>query len=149
MSLYIIYCCVPIPDLPSWYQPSPRLTLDIFLIPGTALNNFLYPITFRHSAISIYQVDWVDTLGRIAPPTPIPAHPAPIPSRFPGRQVSALTTQASNSPLPVNPPPTDLHTDSGRESQPILNSPPTHTSSTVPTHSTSPVLQEPADFTIT
>ena len=60
-----------------------------------------------------------DTLGRIPP---IPAHPAPIPSRFPGRQVTSLTTQVSNSPFPVNPPITDLHTGSGRDSPPFLNS---------------------------
>ena len=88
-------------------------------------------------------MDWVDTLGIIAP------HQAPIPLRFPGCQVTTLTTQASNSPLPMNPPPTDLHTGSRRDSPPILNSPLTHTNSTVATPTTSPVLQEPADITIT
>ena len=50
---------------------------------------------------------------------PIPAHPAPIPWRFSDRQITSLTIQASNSPLPVNPPPTDLHTGSTRDSLPI------------------------------
>ena len=50
---------------------------------------------------------------------PFPAHPAFIPWRFLDRQITALTTQASNSPVPVNPPPTDLHTGSRRDSPPI------------------------------
>ena len=63
---------------------------------------------------------------------PIPANPAPIPWRFPGHQATALTTQTSNSPLPVNPLPTNLHIGSRKDSPLILNSPPTNTSSTVP-----------------
>ena len=51
--------------------------------------------------------------------SPIPAHPAHIPWKFPDRQITSLTTQPSNSPLPVNPPPTDLHTGSRRDSPPI------------------------------
>ena len=47
--------------------------------------------------------------------------------------------------LPGLPLPTDPHTGMTKESQPILNSLPTHTSSTVPTPSTSPILQESAD----
>ena len=35
-----------------------------------------------------------------------------------------MTTQTSNSPLPVNPPPIDLHRGSRRDLPPILNSPP-------------------------
>ena len=62
-----------------------------------------------------------DTLGRIA------LHPASIPWRFPGHQVIALTTQAPNSLLPMNPPPTDLHTGSRKDSPPILNSMHQHT----------------------
>ena len=44
------------------------------------------------------------------------------------------------SPLPADP-----HTGIRKESQPIFNSLPTHTSSTAPTISTSPILQELAD----
>ena len=73
-------------------------------------------------------------------PHPILGRPAPIPLKFPGRQVTALTTQASYSPLPGNPPPTDLHTGSRRDSPPILDNLPTQTSSTAPTPSISPVL---------
>ena len=73
--------------------------------------------------------------------SPILADPAPIPWRFSGHQITAQTTQASNSSFPVSPPLTDLHRGSGRDSPPVLNSPPTHTSSTIPTTSTSLVLQ--------
>ena len=91
---------------------------------------------------------WTGQIPLIEPP-PILARPAPIPLKFPGRQVTALTTQASYSPLLVNPPPTDIHTGSRRDSPPILDNLPTQTSSTAPTPSISPVLQEPADVTIT
>ena len=91
---------------------------------------------------------WTGQIPLIEPP-PIPARPAPIPLKFPGCQVTALTTQASYSPLPVNPPPTDLHTGSRIDSPPILDNLPTQTSSIAPTPSISPVLQEPADVTIT
>ena len=57
------------------------------------------------------------------------------PWTFPGHQVPALTTHMSESPLPVNPSPTDLYTGSSKESPPILNSPPTYTSATVSTPS--------------
>ena len=85
---------------------------------------------------------WTGQIPLIEPP-PTPAHPAPILLKFPGRQVTALTTQASYSPLLVNPPPTDLHTGSRRDSPPIIKNLPTQTSSTAPTPSISPVLQEP------
>ena len=68
-----------IPNLPCWYQPRPGLNLDIFLFPVTTLNNFLYLTTPRHSAVSIHQVDWPDTLGRIAPhPSPSCSHPMEV-----------------------------------------------------------------------
>ena len=51
--------------------------------------------------------------------------------RFPSLQVPALTTHTCNSPLPVNPSPTDLHISSSKESPPAFNSPPRNTSSTV------------------
>ena len=91
---------------------------------------------------------WTGQIPLIEPP-PILARPAPIPLKFPGRQVTALTTQASYSPLPVNPPPTDLYAGSRRDLPSILNNLPTQTSSTAPTPSISPVLQEPADVIIT
>ena len=64
-------------------------------------------------------------------------------------QVPALTTHTSNSPLPVNPSPTDLHTGTSKESPPIHNIPPTNTSSTIPTSSIPLILQESADTTCT
>ena len=82
-------------------------------------------------------MDWADTLGIIAP---IPTHSPPTPRRFSGHQVTALNAQPSNSPLPMNPALTDLHTGNRRHSPPILHSPPTHTSSTFPTPSISLVL---------
>ena len=82
-----------IPDLPCWYQLRPGLNLDIFLFPVTTLNNFLYLTTPRHSAVSIHQVDWPDTLGRIAPhPSPSCSHPMEVS----WTSVTALTTQATN-----------------------------------------------------
>ena len=48
--------------------------------------------------------------------------------------------------LPGSPLPTNPHMDIMKESQPILNSLPTHTSSTVPTPSTCTILQELADL---
>ena len=54
-----------ITDLLFWHQPSPGITLDIFLFPVTTLNNILCPTTPWHSAVSIHQLDWEDTLGRI------------------------------------------------------------------------------------
>ena len=65
---------------------------------------------------------------------PILAHPTPITWRFPDCQITALTTQAPNSPLPVNPPPTDLHTGSRRDSPPI---------STVCQHTPVPLFPHP------
>ena len=59
--------------------------------------------------------------------------PILLPWRFPDRQVPAPTSHTSDAPLPVNPSPTDLYTGTSKESLPILNSPPTHTSSTFPT----------------
>ena len=128
------------------YQPNPGLTLDIFLFLVTTLNNFLCHTTPRHSALSIHQMDRADTLGRIAP---IPAHSRPIPWRFSVRQVLCFLFsevfcflyQASNSPLPMNPTPTDFHTGSRIDSPHILNSPPTHTSSTFSAPSISLVLR--------
>ena len=68
-----------IPDLPCWYQLRLGLNLDIFLFPVTTLNNFLYLATPQHSAVSIHQVDWPDTLGRIAPhPSPSCSHPMEV-----------------------------------------------------------------------
>ena len=58
----------------------------------------------------------IHTLGRIAP------HPSL--SRLHPIEVS---WPLGNSPLPVNSPPTDLHTGSRRDSPPILNSPCQHT----------------------
>ena len=53
-----------------------------------------------------------------------------------------MTTHTSDTPLPVNLSPTDLHTGSSKESPPILNSPETYTSSVVPTPSILLILQE-------
>ena len=129
---------------PAVLVPAPsRTNLGQFFFPVTTLNNFLCPTTPRHPSSR-----WTGQTPLVEPPS-IPAHPAPIPYKFSGRQVTALTTEASNSPSPVNPPPTYLYTGSRKDSPPILNSLPTHTSSTVPTPSISPVLQEPADVTIT
>ena len=47
--------------------------------------------------------------------------------------------------LPGSPLPKDPHAGITKETQPILNSLPTHTSSTVPTPSTSPILLESAE----
>ena len=52
------------------------------------------------------------------------------------------STHTSDSPLPVNQSPTDLHTGISKESPSILNSPPTYTSYTVPTPSISLILEE-------
>ena len=79
---------------------------------------------------------WTGQIPLIEPP-PILARPAPIPLKFPGRQVTALTTQASYSPLPVNPPPTDLHTGR-RDLLPILNN--------LPTHRPVPLLPHPQSY---
>ena len=87
--------------------------------------------------IQLYPSSWWTGETLLVALPPIPAHPAPIPWRFPDRQITALTNQAANSPLPVNQPPTDLHTGSRRDSPPIVSSPPTHTSSDVPTLSIS------------
>ena len=59
-----------------------------------------------------------------------------------------VTTHTSDTPLPVNLSPTDLHTGSSKESPPILNSPPTYTSSIVPTPSVPLILKESADVTL-
>ena len=45
----------------------------------------------------------------------------------------------------VSPPPTNQHTDISKRSEHIFNSLPTHTSSTIPTLSISPILQELVD----
>ena len=116
-----------------------RLAVDINLFPGNTLNNYLLASPCPN--IQPYPSTRWNGQTLLLEPLPIPAHPAPIPWRFPSRNVTVLTTQASNSSLPVNPPPKDLHTGSRRDSPPIVNSPPTHTNSTVPTPSTSPVLQ--------
>ena len=99
--------------------------------------------------IQLYPSSWWTGETLLVALPPIPAHPAPIPWRFPDCQITALTNQAANSPLPVNQPPTDLHTGSRRDSPPIVSSQPTHASSTLPTPSISPVLQQPAHVTIT
>ena len=92
-----------------------------------------------HHAPTFSRINPPDGLGQTLlvelPPNPV--HPAPIPCRFPGCQVTALTTQASKSLWRVNPPPVDPHTGSRRDSPLILNSPLTHTRSTVPTPSSS------------
>ena len=80
---------------------------------------------------------------------PMPARPASMPLKFPGRQVTALNTQASYSPLPVNSPPTDLHTVSRRDSPPIHENLPTQTSYTGSTPSITPVPEEAGNVTIT
>ena len=59
----------------------------------------------------------------------------------------ALTTHIRNSPLPVNPSPTNPYTGTSKESPPILNSPSTYTGSTVPTLSIPLILQEAGDVT--
>ena len=69
-----------IPELMYCYQPSPALTLDIFLFPVTTLNNFLCPTMPQHSAVSTLLVEL----------HPIPVYPASIPWRFPGHQVTPL-----------------------------------------------------------
>ena len=76
--------------------------------------------------------------------TMVGRQPILLPWRFPGCQVPALTTHTSDYPLPVNPTPTDLHTGTSTESPPIHNSPPTNTSSTVPTPSIHLTLKESA-----
>ena len=70
--------------------------------------------------------------------------PILLPWRFPGREMPVLTTHTSDSPLSVNPSPTDLHTGTSKESPPIVNSLLTYTSSTVPTPSISLILLESA-----
>ena len=115
-----------IPDLPLHYQPNLGLALDTFLFPVTTPHNLPCHTTPRHTAVSIHQMDWADTLGRIAPyPNPFSSHPM----EFSDPQITALNAQASNSPLAMNPTLTDLHTDNRRDSLPILQSPPTHSSS--------------------
>ena len=75
--------------------------------------------------------------------------PIQLPWRFPNSQVPALTSHTSDAPFPVNPSPTDRHTGTSKESLPILNSPPTYTSFTIPTPSIPLILQESADVTCT
>ena len=68
--------------------------------------------------------------------------PILLPWRFPGHQIPALTSYTPDCPLPVNPSLTDLYTGTSKESSPILNSPPTYNSSTVPISSIPLILQE-------
>ena len=124
-----------------------RLAVDINLFSITTLNKYL--LASPRPNIQLYPSTRWKRQTLLLEPLPIPAHPAPIPWRFPSRHVTVLTTQAFNSSLSVNPPAADFHTGSRRDSPPIVSSPPTHTSSIVTTPSTSPVLQESADFTIT
>ena len=65
---------------PAVLVPAPsRTNLGQFFFPVTTLNNFLYLATPQHSAVSIHQVDWPDTLGRIAPhPSPSCSHPMEV-----------------------------------------------------------------------
>ena len=112
--------------------------MDIFLFPVTTLNNFLC-----HTCPNIQpypSTRWTGQILLVELP-PIPTHSPPIPWRFSGRQVTTLNAQASNSPLPMNPTLTDLHTSSRRDSPLTLYSPPTHTSSTFPAPSISLVLR--------
>ena len=52
---------------------------DIFLFPVITLNNSLCHTTPQHSAVSIHQMDWADTLGIIAPyPNPFSSHPMEV-----------------------------------------------------------------------
>ena len=52
---------------------------DIFLFPVITLNNSLCHTTPQHSAVSIHQMDWADTLGIIASyPNPFSSHPMEV-----------------------------------------------------------------------
>ena len=127
-----------IPDLPCWYQPNPGLTLDTFLFPVTTLNNFSAPP--RPYIQPYLSTRWTgtDTLGEIAP------HPSPSYSHL--MEASWPSCNCPDSPS-IQPPLADgpiynrCHTGGRRNSPPIPNSPLTHTIFTVPTPSTSPVLQ--------
>ena len=82
-------------------------------------SHYTKQFSLPHHVLTFSHIHPPDRLGRhLVESSPIPVHPAPIPWRFPGHQVAALTTQASNSPLPVNLPPTDPHTGSKRDSHP-------------------------------
>ena len=143
----IIYCCEANSRRAALAPAQSRTNLGHISVSSYYTKQFSLPHHAQH--IQPYPSHrWTGQILLVESP-PIPAHPAPIPWRFSGCQINTQTTQSCNSPLPVSPPPTDLHTGSGRDSPPILNSLPTHTSSTVPTPSTSPVLQEPFHVTIT
>ena len=113
-----------IPEPTYCYQPTPGLNLDTFLFPDNSCTensrtNLLLPAHFRTKLghISLfrhhiqqfplpYHTPALDhgQIPLIEPP-PIPARPSLIQLKFPGCQVTALTTQAFYSPLLVNPPP--------------------------------------------
>ena len=127
-----------IPELMYCYQPSPALTLDIFLFPVTTLNNFLCPTMPQHSAVS--------TLGRIAPhPSLSCLHPMEVSWPL------GNCPDYPNIPLPFTSELTSNrspHREQKRFTSHPQQSMPTHTSATAPTPSISPILQEPADVTI-
>ena len=121
--------------------------MDIFLFLVTTLNNFLCPTTPRHSAVSIHQVDWADTLGRTAShPSPSCSHPIevsqpsgncpdhpsiqlpfasePTSNRSPHRQQRRFTThpqQYTNMPVPVFAHPQSLSFCRGQLTSPSHN----------------------------
>ena len=148
--LAIIYCCEANSRLELLPTVQSRTNLGHISLFSyyTTLNNFLFPTTHQHSALSIHQVDWAETLGRITPhPSPSCSHPMEVflPSGNCPDCPSIKLAFAHEPHLQ------HISTQAVEEIHHprILNTPPTHTSSLVCTPSTSLILQEPANISIT
>ena len=135
-----------IPDLSYWYQPNPGLTLDTFLFPVTTLNNFSAQPRPNIQPYSSTRWTGTNTLGEIAPHLS-PSYSHPMEVSWPSCNCpDSASIQLNLAGEPIY---NRCHTCGRRDSPPIPNSQLRHTSFTVPTPSTSPVLHEPADVTIT
>ena len=104
----IIYCCEANSRRAALAPAQSRTNLGHISVSSYYTKQFSLPHHAQH--IQPYPSHrWTGQTLLVESP-PSPAHPAPIPWRFSGCQINTQTTQSCNSPLPVSPPPTDLHT---------------------------------------